>query len=448
MAERPAAFMSYVRFNDRHDDGQISQFRERLAAEVRAQTGIEFPIFQDRSDIAWGQNWQERIDGALDAATLLLVIVTPSLFGSAPCRAEFHRFRERERALGRSDLILPIYWIGTREIDDPAAREADEMARVLASRQHADWRELRFEPITGPAARRAIAALAGRMRDVSWQTAPTPNGAEPPDHIVDPYGRGHFTTITAAIDSAQPGDRILVRPGLYEEGLVIDKPLEIIGDGLAADVVVRAQDADVLLFEANIGRVTNMTLQQAGGGGWYGVDIAQGRLALDSCDISSESLACVGIHDGADPRLRHNRIHDGKQSGVLIYDDGRGTVEDNDIGGHTLAGVAIRSGGKPVVRRNRIHDNEENGIVVSDDGRGTLEDNDIVDNGYAGIHVMSTGRPVVRRNRINRNVYEAIWVGKEGRGVFEDNDLTDNERGPWDIEDTAGPVKQSRNKED
>ena len=32
-------FMSYARFNDEHDDGQLSRFRERLAAEMRAQTG-------------------------------------------------------------------------------------------------------------------------------------------------------------------------------------------------------------------------------------------------------------------------------------------------------------------------------------------------------------------------------------------------------------------------
>ncbi len=62
MAGDPAAFMSYARFNDEHDDGQLSRFRERLAAEVRAQTGQGFVIFQDRADIAWGQNWQQRID--------------------------------------------------------------------------------------------------------------------------------------------------------------------------------------------------------------------------------------------------------------------------------------------------------------------------------------------------------------------------------------------------
>jgi hypothetical protein len=231
MSGEPAAFMSYVRFNDQHDDGLLSQFRERLAAEVRAQTGEEFAIFQDRNDIAWGENWQQRIDEALDAVTLLVVIVTPSLFRSRAYRAEFQKFLDRERTLGGADLILPVYYIGTRQMDDPGVREADEMARELASRQFADWRELRFEPFTSPLVRKAIARLASRMRDTFGQQPAAASGplagpgqgpkspvepggqadtdritakTEPLKHIVDAYQRGDFATVSAAIEAAKP----------------------------------------------------------------------------------------------------------------------------------------------------------------------------------------------------------------------------------------------------
>jgi hypothetical protein len=40
--------------------------------------------------------------------TLLLVIVTPSLFRSPVCRDEVRKFQYRERALGRHDLIVPV----------------------------------------------------------------------------------------------------------------------------------------------------------------------------------------------------------------------------------------------------------------------------------------------------------------------------------------------------
>ena len=70
MPGQPAAFMSYASFDDQHDNRRLTQLRERLSAEVQVQTGEEFPIFQDRNDIAWGQSWQKRIDQTLDAVTL------------------------------------------------------------------------------------------------------------------------------------------------------------------------------------------------------------------------------------------------------------------------------------------------------------------------------------------------------------------------------------------
>jgi len=521
----PVAFMSYVRFDDLHDDGLLSQFRERLAAEVRAQTGREFAIFQDRNDVAWGQNWQQRIDEALDAVTLLLVIITPSLFQSPACRAEFGRFLERESALGRSDLILPVYYIGAEEIDDPELRQSDEMATVLASRQFADWRELRFEAFTSPVVRRAVAQLASRIRDASRPSPPAPAGrparpdrsaaesptrsaeqagaanaitakTEPPTHVVDAFpGRGDFTTVGAAIEAAEPGDRILVRPGLYAEALVVDKPLEILGDGPVADIEIRARGANVLRFRASIGRVANLTLRQAGGEGkWYGVEITQGRLDLEGCDISCQSLSSVAIRGGADPRLRRNKIHDARENGVFVFDGGLGTLEDNDITGNALAGVGISTGGNPTLRRNQVHDNQQTGVFVSDKGLGTLEDNDIAGNGYSGVEIKTGGNPTlrgnqirdntwngvffnhnglgalednditgntnvgvvitggcnptVRGNRINRNGQEAVRVREGGRGVVEDNDLTGNAKGAWDIARGArGDVTRARNKE-
>jgi hypothetical protein len=80
MASEPSAFafMSYVRSDDDHDGGRITNFRERLEGEVRMQTGKSFPIFQDRNDIAWGQQWKSVIDDALGSVRFLIPIVTPS----------------------------------------------------------------------------------------------------------------------------------------------------------------------------------------------------------------------------------------------------------------------------------------------------------------------------------------------------------------------------------
>jgi cobaltochelatase CobT len=160
MAERePVAFLSYVRSDDAHDFGRISELRRSLEGEVKIQTGHAFHIFQDRNDISWGEQWKERIESALRGVTFLIPIVTPSYFQSPACRSEFHTFLIRERELGEERLILPIYYVSCDEMDSDL-EAADEIATVLKARNWADWRGFRFTELTSPQLREQIASLA------------------------------------------------------------------------------------------------------------------------------------------------------------------------------------------------------------------------------------------------------------------------------------------------
>ena len=123
------------------------------------QTGEEFPIFQDRDDIFAGQQWRARIRTAIDGLTLLIAVVTPSFLRSDACREEVSLFAQRERSLGRDDLIIPILYILTPGLSD----DEDEIARVLHSRQHVDWTEYRFGDLRSNEVRRAVADLASQI---------------------------------------------------------------------------------------------------------------------------------------------------------------------------------------------------------------------------------------------------------------------------------------------
>ncbi len=481
MAEKqrpPLAFMSYVRLNDQYEDGRLTEFRERLSREVHMQTGEDFPIFQDRNDIQWGQNWKERIEESIGEVTFLIPIITPSFFKSTACCDELELFLKLEKSLKRNDLVLPVYYVSCALLDEESKRAKDKLAQEIAKRQLADWRELRFEPLTSPQVGKTLAQLAMQIRNalerepspqkkssvkrkaIKKQAQPSKTKAaiarqrpderadspqqasesgesglttllpsvktEPPTKIVDPLHRGDFPTITEAIAAANPGDRILIRPGLYQEVLIIDKPLEIIGDGAPSEIVIQATGNHTVLFKTTMGRISNLSLRQMGGGKCFCVDIAQGRLELEGCDITSQSLSCVGIHDGADPRLRRNRIHDGKESGVFVYTNGQGTLEDNDIFGNEFTGIAIRESGNPTLRRNRIHDGKGGGVAIYENGQGTLEDNDIFGNAFSGVEIRENGNPTLRRNRIHDGKGGGIYIYENGQGTLEDNDIFGN----------------------
>jgi F-box protein 11 len=455
--------MSYARFDDAHENGRLSEFCQRLSGEVRLQSGEEFPIFQDRKDIHFGQNWRQRIEESLDEVTFLIPILTPGFFKSEACRAELERFLEREERLGRNDLILPVYYVNYAALNDKQKRQGDALANLLWSRQYVDWREVRFEPLTSPQigkmfagmatqivealergepaqrVEKALAARASEQSATSGAPASRASGVEvarsvsgpvpktePTTTVVDWLGRGDSVNLTQALAAAKPGARILVRPGLYKEGLVIDKPVEIVGDGEFGEVVIEANGKTAVLFQAAMGRVANLTLRQAGGGDFFCVDVAQGRLELEGCDITSQSNACVGIRGGADPRLRRNRIRDGRQGGIFIYAGGQGTIEDNEIFSNALAGVEITGGANATLRNNRIRNGKTTGIIVSEDGQGTIEDNDVFGNSMSGIEIKTRANPTVRRNRIHDDKQAGIVVSEDGKGTIEDNEIFGN----------------------
>ncbi|SBW24681.1 hypothetical protein FDG2_4251 [Candidatus Protofrankia californiensis] len=67
------------------------------------------------------------------------------------------------------------------------------------------------------------------------------------------------------------------------------------------------------------------------------VDIRAGRLVLDGCDVSGGASAGVAVHNGADPRVRRNRITNSQDAGVWVSGNGAGLFEDNIVIGNRRA---------------------------------------------------------------------------------------------------------------
>ena len=163
---------------------------------------------------------------------------------------------------------------------------------------------------------------------------------------------------------AAPGARILVRPGVYDESVVLDKPVEIVGDGPREKIIVRSADASCSVMRRDRARVAGLTLRgEAGGGdGFFAVDIPRGSLLLEDCDISSDTLSCVAVHGATaaplDPRLpdpRRRRLR------PLLLRRRGGRARRLRRLGNANVGVAVTGGASPTVRRSKISRRRERG---------------------------------------------------------------------------------------
>lgn len=54
---------------------------------------------------------------------------------------------------------------------------------------------------------------------------------------------------------------------------------------------------------------------------------------------------------------------------------GLGFIEDNEIFDNAMAGVWIKTDSNPTLRRNKIHDGRDGGICIFNGGRGKAQEN-------------------------------------------------------------------------
>jgi hypothetical protein len=308
--------------------------------------------------------------------------------------------------------------------------------------------------------------------------------------VVSQLGDAQFRGIGEAIQHAGSGTRILVRPGIYKESLVLDKRIELVGDGPVSEVVIEAPDSNALRFQAEIAKVRGLTLRTAPGRSGrdrYAVRVLHGQLILEDCDITSDSLACLAVHgptatpvirrckihhgasvgvlvfdraeaefedcdifenglagleirQGGNPTLRGCRIHGGKHVGVLVHTTGRGSFHECDISGNAMANVEIRQGGNPNLRRCKIYDGQSPGVRIHDQGQGTLEDCEIYANTRAGVEVASGGAPVLRRCSIRAGKQSGVLVTKNGQGTFDACDIAGNHLSGVEVRQGSQPA--------
>lgn len=261
--------------------------------------------------------------------------------------------------------------------------------------------------------------------------------------VVAKTGPADFRTIGDAIAKAPDGAIIRVRPGLYRESLSLKRTVELVGDGDASEIVVENTTGKVLLMQADYAALRNLTfrLRASGNVKDYCIEVTKGRLMLEDCDITSSSLACMGVHNAeSEVIVRRCRIHDGNESGIYFYDNATGIVEDCSIHGNALAGVAITRGANPLVRNCRMYDGKQNAIFVYDNGLGTIENCDIYNHTLSGIEIKSGANPTVRGCVIRDGKSGGIYVQSGGRGVIEDCDIYNNTLSGIEVKADSNPL--------
>ncbi|MBI3925763.1 MAG: caspase family protein [Armatimonadetes bacterium] len=171
---------------------------------------------------------------------------------------------------GGDQWVLARHQPGRTESEaERRAREAEE-AREQAERraQEAEQARREAELRASQDSQRAAPGgdLMGRLLDLEERLAGAAGAQQPTRVLWVSKGAGApYSTISGALAGAPAGARILIRPGIYEEDVVVDKAVDLVGDGPVAEIVIRGSGTYVVdVRSPSPVHIEGLTLQTAG----------------------------------------------------------------------------------------------------------------------------------------------------------------------------------------
>jgi nitrous oxidase accessory protein len=242
-------------------------------------------------------------------------------------------------------------------------------------------------------------------------------------------------SIGAAVRSARPGDTVQVAHGIYNEHVLIDKPLTLLGmkrptiSGQGSGDVIRVRASDVRI-EGFIVRDSGSDLTAQNAGIYF--EPGSDRPTVSNCTLAY-NLFGVWLEKANDARVTGNVIT-GKRdllsaargNGIQLYNTSGAQILDNNIS-FARDGIYVDISTKALFRGNKIH-HLRYGTHYMNTNHSTWENNESYLN-RGGLALMEVRDLIVRNNIAWGNSDHGIMLRTIQDSVIENNVVAGNGRG-------------------
>lgn len=213
-------------------------------------------------------------------------------------------------------------------------------------------------------------------------------------------------TLQAMIDQAQPGDEVILPEGIYEEELIITKPLKIIGAGVTLknnqrEVSIHIKSDQVSLIGLTIIH-ENTNLNSA-------------AVLIEGSDniISRLTVSSLGIG------VSLNNAHRNYLDHLQIQRDKPINLADTNMGSRQGNGIDLFASHENVLHNNTMI-NLLDGIYIESSRGNIVEANNVTRSRY-GFHLMFTENTTLNNNSAIQNITGAMVMEASGTTISFNN---------------------------
>jgi parallel beta-helix repeat protein len=202
-------------------------------------------------------------------------------------------------------------------------------------------------------------------------------------------GPGNYSEIQLAIDDAKDGDTVFVYGGIYYENVIVNKIINLTGEGSDTTTIHGGGVGDVVYVNADWVNITGFNL--TGSGSEYG-------------------YSGIKVNNVTQCKVYNNKMILNQRNGIYLSPlSNNNTILGNNISLNGEFGILVRSSSNNIIKRNNISSNPRAGIdLVRSIGNNVIENN-IINNGINvdGVSLQHYNSHYIPTNNIvnNKPVY-------------------------------------------
>ena len=272
--------------------------------------------------------------------------------------------------------------------------------------------------------------------------------------VVEPVevfvGEGcEYETIQSAIDDVNPNSTIYLKPGVYEENLIIEKKLNIIGcqesirEKSPSELPIIVSDEEVLCNISTNAKISGIVFSS-------NEDVQFTRLQdyiavqIELDDSTDSTKTCFSINGDADLSNCAVIDYDGVaitsnkgnpsvtdfvsyncKSGFVILNDSIGIYKNCEICFTSDIGIKVTDIANPNVHKCKIHDIPDyQGLYIYESATGRYENCEIYNTGKASIVAVENSNPHIIECKIHDIPdWQGLYISDSATGKYENCEI-------------------------
>jgi len=253
-------------------------------------------------------------------------------------------------------------------------------------------------------------------------------GAEAATIIVDSNGQGDYTKIQEAIDNASDGDTVYVWAGTYYENVIINKSINLLGNGTEKTIVNGSNKNDVIILTAVNVNISNVSI--------IGSEKQRSGIKIQSsknCYI--KNINCTNnnfgifIKDSQFINVSQSILYKNLDSGILLFNSNNCTLMNNE-GINNHIGIRLANSDNVFIEKNIIiNSSYYDGLYLMESNSNIIKNNILNFNNDHGIHLDDSNFNYIFNNICENNFDYGIYIEGSLNNEIINNSCSLNEDG-------------------